>query len=158
MVSYLNKKEFKKLFPELPKKRSVISDVWGTLPKELKKADKIKCPTEASEAKAFWEWAQYHPIVKNYLFAIPNGGSRNVREAKNLKAQGVKPGISDYFLAHPAQGKHGMSIELKRANKTISRLTLEQAMWLGQCERMGYATKVAYGAQEAIKAVEEYLK
>jgi VRR-NUC domain-containing protein len=143
MVAYLNKKEFKKLFPELPK--------------ELRKPT-IKCPLESSEAKTFWEWAQYHPIAKNYLFAIPNGGSRNAIEAKNLQAQGVKKGVSDYFLAHPANGKHGMFIELKRANKAISRLTLEQAMWLGQCERIGYATKVAYGADEAIRAVEEYLK
>jgi hypothetical protein len=118
----------------------------------------FNCPLESTEAKTFWAWAQYHPIAKYCLFAIPNGGSRNVREAKNMKDQGVRKGVSDYFLAHPWNGKGGLFIELKRANKAISRLSVEQAAWLAQSERVGYATKCAYGADEAIRAVEEYLK
>lgn len=119
---------------------------------------KIKCPLESSEAKTFWQWSQYHPIAKDHLFAVPNGGTRNVREAVNMRAQGVRVGVSDYMLAHPSNGKAGLFIELKRSDKTISRLSADQAIWLARMERVGYATKVAYGAEEAIKAVEEYLK
>ncbi len=119
---------------------------------------KIKCPLESSEAKTFWAWAQYHAIAKHYLFAIPNGGSRNAREAKNMQAQGVRPGVADYFLAYPHKDKGGLWIELKRVNKAISKLSIEQAAWLAQCLRVGYSVKTAYGAEEAIRAVEEYLK
>jgi hypothetical protein len=119
---------------------------------------KIKCPTESAEAKTLWAWAQYHPIAKNHLFAIPNGGTRNIREAVNMRLQGVKAGVSDYFLAYPYKDKGGLFIELKRTNKNLCRLTEEQATWLAQCERSGYATKIAYGADEAIKAIEDYLR
>jgi hypothetical protein len=118
---------------------------------------KIKCPLESSEAKTLWEWAQYHPIAKDYLFAIPNGGTRNVREAINMRAQGVRPGVSDYFLAYPSNGKHGLWIELKRSNKTTSKLTEEQGIWLVRMEKIGYITLVAYGAEEAIKKIKDYL-
>ena len=117
-----------------------------------------KCLTEFEEAKIFWEWSQYHYIAKNYLFSIPNGGYRNKIEARNLRITGVKSGVSDYMLAYPSRNKNGLFIELKRMDKNISRLTKEQASWLDQCIRVGYAATVAYGAAEAIKAVEEYLK
>jgi hypothetical protein len=119
---------------------------------------KVKCPLESSEGKMFWEWAQYHPIAKQRLYHIPNGGSRNKIEAKNLKAQGVKSGVSDYFLSYPHNGKPGLYIELKRRDRGVCSLTEEQAQWLAASERLGYATKVVYGADEAIKAVEDYLK
>jgi len=122
------------------------------------KVIKLKCPTEATESKKLWKWAQYHDIAKHYLFAIPNGGSRNIKEAAHMKQQGVKSGVSDYMLAYPTDIYHGLWIELKRANRALSRLTEEQANWLALCERVGYATVVAYGADSAIRAIEEYLR
>lgn len=119
---------------------------------------KIKCPLESTEGKTFWEWAQYHPIAKRRLYHIPNGGSRNIIEARNLKLQGTREGVSDYFLSYPCNGKSGLYIELKRADKSLSRLTEKQGAWLAESERLGYATKVAYGALDAINAVEDYLK
>jgi hypothetical protein len=38
------------------------------------------------------------------LFAIPNGGKRNAREAGILKAEGVLPGVADLFLMYPNKG------------------------------------------------------
>lgn len=41
-------------------------------------------------------------IFKNYIiFAIPNGGSRNKIEAKNLKAEGVLAGVPDLQIIAP---------------------------------------------------------
>src|SRR3990167_7125439 len=59
-------------------------------------------------AVAFTMWWAYNnkrlgvPDVR-LLFAIPNGGLRNIRVAMNLKAEGVRAGIPDYFLAVPRQ-------------------------------------------------------
>lgn len=119
---------------------------------------KTKCPLESTEAKKFWQWSRYHPIAKLYLYAVQNGGYRNPREAKNQKDSGTRAGVSDYNLPYPHNGKHGLWIELKRADKSVSRLTEEQAAWLAAMELLGHATCVAYGADEAIKAVEEYLR
>lgn len=119
--------------------------------------NKCPCPTEFQEAKMFWQWSSYHPIAKNHLFAVPNGGSRNVLEASNLKKTGVRAGVSDYFFAYPHNGKSGLFIELKRSDKKVSKLTAQQSLWLETCERVGYSVKVAYGADDAIRSINEYL-
>ena len=53
-------------------------------------------------------------------FAVPNGGSRDVREAANLRRTGVLPGVSDLLLFRPGECPHcgtarleGFSLELK---------------------------------------------
>ncbi|HLX53230.1 MAG TPA: VRR-NUC domain-containing protein [Aquella sp.] len=115
-------------------------------------------PLESSEAKTFWAWSQYHPIARDHLLHITNEQKTSWATGKKLKAEGRRKGVSDYFLAYPYRGKGGIWIELKRQDKRVSRLTEEQASWLAQCIRVGYEAKVAYGADEAIKAVEDYLK
>ena len=52
-------------------------------------------------------------MAGHYVFAVPNGGSRNVIEAANLKAQGVMAGVSDLILLLP---KKVYFIELKNPN------------------------------------------
>ena len=49
----------------------------------------------------------------HYVFSVPNGGSRNVIEAANLKAQGVMAGVSDLILLLPHKVYF---IELKNPN------------------------------------------
>lgn len=50
----------------------------------------------------------------HYVFAVPNGGSRNLREAVNLKAQGVMAGVSDLIVLLP--NKKVYFIEIKNPN------------------------------------------
>ena len=115
-------------------------------------------PLESSEAKTFWTWAQYHPIAFDHLLHIANEKKTSWSNGKRLKGEGLRKGVSDYFLAYPYKGKGGLWIELKRNDKRVSRVTAEQAYWIEQCIRVGYDATVAYGADEAIRAVEEYLK
>jgi hypothetical protein len=116
----------------------------------------VKSISEFNESVIFVKWSKYNPIASEYLFAIPNGGSRHPSEAKNLKRQGVRKGVSDYFLPYPINGKHGLWIELKKDIKC--RATKEQADWLKKMHELGYEAKLAFSAREAIKAVEDYLK
>lgn len=48
-----------------------------------------------------------------YVFSVPNGGSRNLREARNLKMQGVTAGVSDLIILLP---KKIYFVELKNPN------------------------------------------
>lgn len=115
-------------------------------------------PLESQEAKTFVAWSKYHPIARDHLLHIVNEQKTSWATGKRIKAEGRLKGVSDYFLAYPFQGKGGLWIELKRQDKRISRPTKEQVAWIDQCLTVGYAATVAYGADEAIKAVEEYLK
>lgn len=50
------------------------------------------------QAQCFqWAWNNY-PETRRLLFAVPNGGTRDVREAQQLKASGVVPGIPDLLF------------------------------------------------------------
>ena len=49
----------------------------------------------------------------HYVFAVPNGGNRNLREAARLKQQGVTAGVSDLILLLPGRVYF---IELKNPN------------------------------------------
>lgn len=53
-------------------------------------------------------------MAGHFVFAVPNGGQRNLREAARLKAQGVLAGVSDLILLMP-NGKV-YCIELKNPN------------------------------------------
>ena len=112
---------------------------------------------EKHEQIALFKRAQFNPVTRDYMFAIPNGGSRHPIEAANLKKQGVKPGIPDIFLAYPTIKYHGLWIELKRLNPTPGILTCNQIMWLDKLKRCGYSAAVAYGWEDAWKKIIDYL-
>lgn len=112
-------------------------------------------PTERQEAIAFMDWARYSLILNEHLIHIPNEGKRSRRTGNDLKRQGLRPGVADYFLSYPAGGYHGAWIELKRQVKsTISHHQLE---FLDSKREVGYFTAVAYGANDAIYLVAKYL-
>ena len=110
--------------------------------------------TEASIQSAFFEWISLYPRIRLITFAVPNGGSRNCLEAKNLKAQGVTAGVPDIFMAVPCNGYHGLFIELKSKN---GRLSEYQKIWIDNLNDRAYKAVVCYSLDEAINAVREYL-
>jgi hypothetical protein len=65
-----------------------------------------------------WFRAQF-PQYKKCLWSVPNGGSRNMIEAVNLKRSGVLSGVPDLQLS--VNGKVYF-IELKAPNGTTSEL------------------------------------
>jgi len=110
--------------------------------------------SEAQEQIKIFNYAKYNNKLR-WLFAIPNGGSRDIREATRLKLQGVKAGVSDMFLPIPNSMFHGLFIELKvGANKT-SQL---QDEFIDYVRNNGYMAKVCYGADEAIRTIKSYLE
>lgn len=81
--------------------------------------------------------------VADYLLAIPNGGKRSgPREGMRLKAEGVKPGVSDLLLPLRRGGYAGLWLELKAPGK---KPTAEQLDWI---ERMNLARYFATWCDE----------
>jgi hypothetical protein len=115
------------------------------------------CMTEAQEQKTLIDWTLMvrgkYPVLK-LLYAIPNGGSRNIIEAANLKRQGVKSGVPDLCLPVARNGYHGLYIELKTAK---GRTSENQDAWIAELRGQGYRVEVAMGCEEAIEILRGYL-
>ena len=74
----------------------------------------------------YWRYT-CKPNQEWHLFAIPNGGSRDKVTGAKLKAEGVKAGVADLFLAWPTghtdRNIHGWWIEVKVGK---NKLTMSQ--------------------------------
>ena len=104
------------------------------------------------------QWARWnttrYPELK-WLFHVPNGGSRNKREAVKFKQMGVKAGVSDLCLPYPKGVYCGLFIEMKYGN---NRQQDTQKEFLADMAAAGHFVATCYSAEEAIKVLEEYLE
>lgn len=104
-------------------------------------------------------WALAHQqfgIPEQCLFAIPNGGNRDAITGAHLKAEGVRAGVPDLFLAVPKHPNHGMFIEMKKAKG--GRVSDRQTAIMSLMEDHGYVCTVCHGWTEARAAIERYLR
>jgi hypothetical protein len=111
--------------------------------------------TEKQEAMALWQWAMLNPICREYLIHIANERKCDPRFGKELKDQGVRKGVSDYFLPYPRKGYYGLWIELKR--RQGGNVQKEQIEWLQKMKGVGFAAYIVHGWEEAKKIIEDYL-
>jgi len=95
-----------------------------------------------------------HPHLAPLLFHIPNGGSRNPLEAKNLKRQGVKAGVPDLFLAKPSNGYCGLFIEMKYGKNKLTPLQDAYFMLLNE---NGFKCAVCYDFDSFRIIINQYL-
>jgi len=113
---------------------------------------------EHNEQVALFEWARLaegrYPELR-LLFAVPNGGARDVVTGKRLKEEGVKRGVPDVWLPVARGGYHGLVIELKAGK---GRPTPEQKEWLQALAEQGYVALVCVGFDEAKREIEGYLQ
>lgn len=85
------------------------------------------------------------------VFHPANGGTRNVREAGNLKAQGVLPGVADLVFALP-DGRMAC-IELKTPT---GRVQPSQHQFADLCAN--YSTTIPYAICRSIEEVASTLR
>lgn len=115
-------------------------------------------PTEAQEQTTLFQWAALRywlfPELR-LLHAIPNGGSRNLIEARHLKEQGVKAGVPDIFLPCARGGWHGLYIEMKR--RKGGRVSIEQKKMILALRDQGYCVEVCEGWEAARDVIMEYM-
>lgn len=117
---------------------------------------------EQSLLISWWlHWAPAHGIEINSLFAIPNAAKRSFSLAAWLKAEGLRAGVPDLFLAKPAMvpgsrllALHGLFIEMKSRH---GKVTPGQADYRELLECSGYQVSVCHGCEQAIAVIEAYL-
>lgn len=101
-----------------------------------------------------WFRMQYREYA-HLLIAIPNGGQRDVRVARKLKAEGVVAGVPDLFLAVARGQSHGLWIEMK--NGKVGRVSDAQQQQLLLLSHMGYEVAVCRTFDEFREKVQGYL-
>lgn len=115
--------------------------------------------SEAKHQSALISWwdivCKQYNLPKFALYSCPNGGSRNVIEAVNLKKGGVRAGIPDLTLCVPRNGFHGLYIEMKYGKNKPSK---EQTEVLTFLQQQDYQVAVCYDWLEAKTLIENYLK
>ena len=87
------------------------------------------------------------------VFHVPNGGSRNAREAAILKAQGVRAGVPDLCFPAARHGYNGLFVELKVGK---NKPTPQQREWLKLLNQNGYHAVAACGFDQARAVIDAY--
>ncbi|MCU4589117.1 VRR-NUC domain-containing protein [Acinetobacter ursingii] len=138
---------------------TTFKDAQRIQSKKIARSKKFnRVPTEDQEQITVMSWAHRVKFkdgrLSDYLFHIPNGGSRNIIEATKLKKMGVKAGVPDLQLLVPNGLIHGLWIELK---SKAGKLQPSQRLMIQRLEEQGYMCKVCFGADEAIQEIKKYL-
>lgn len=119
---------------------------------------------ESTHQKTLLNWSR---VVKfgdgrlhDYIIAIPNGahlaGTKLQRQRKMavMKAEGLKVGTPDLFLAIPVGEFGGLWIEMKSEKGKPSE---NQLIMIDRLSKIGYKCEICYGWVEAKEAIESYL-
>lgn len=109
--------------------------------------------TEDDEQEVVVQYCDLKHIV---VVHIPNESKRSPSNGAKLKRMGLRKGFPDLMFPTPRKGYHGLVIELKR-NRTC-KPTKEQLEWLSYLKAQRYKAELCFGADEAIKVIEEYFK
>jgi hypothetical protein len=110
--------------------------------------------SEDHEHQIVAAWLNAHGI---FWIHSPNGGSRNMIEAKKLKRMGVKAGVSDFIIFDPPPKvlmAPGAVLELKALDGRVP--TKEQQDFLFDMKARNWAWSWHRGSEAAIKWLEDY--
>ena len=111
---------------------------------------------ESEFQKACVRWFGYqYPEIESLLFAVPNGGKRDAREAARLKAEGVRAGVTDLILLVPRNGFAALCIELKTKTGKVSD---KQRKWQESARNAGNKVVTCRDIEQFVNEVNEYLK
>ena len=123
------------------------------VPNEPKKA----IASEYQECKAFWQYCQCHPMLRDHMIKNVNEGIREVWYARALLATGLRPGLPDYHYPVPNSSYHGLWLEFKRSDKRHAKKNPEQVLWIERLNKIGHYASYAYGCDDAIEILNSYL-
>ena len=115
-------------------------------------------PTEEEEQKTVISWCRLNeerwPEL-GLIYHVPNEGKRSKATAAAEKAMGLRAGVSDLCLPVRRVWHIGMYLEMKALD---GKLTKEQKEFLAAVSEQGYFACACWGADAAMKMIENYLR
>lgn len=94
---------------------------------------------------------------RGYLFtATANGIWTSKSQGSKLKRTGVKAGVPDILIFDPPPARNGavgLALEMKRASCSKSNISEKQLSYMFRLEEKNWLCVVAFGADQAIKAL-----
>jgi hypothetical protein len=107
-------------------------------------------PEHDAQVKLFAEHIDVRLVEGAVAFAIPNGGFRHKRVAKEMKDEGQKAGVLDIYILHRRQSYF---LEMKSLRGTLEP---EQKVMKARLEAAGAVCAVAKGLEAAIRQLEAW--
>lgn len=97
-----------------------------------------------------------YPKLKGRLFAVPNGGRRDIVTGVKLKAEGVIAGVSDLILLKSNRDYGALLIEMKKKDGYQSQSQKEWQKII--CENREYKYVLCRSLDDFIREVDDYLR
>lgn len=123
----------------------------------LKKGDAAGRDYEHREQSLFIKWIDWEKKIDPRLecvFAVPNGFVKSIQMASWARAEGLRSGVPDVFVAVPI-GKHsGLFLEFKSGKNDLSDTQRE---WFKRLANNGFVCCLVRSFEEAKEAVSQYL-
>ena len=93
-----------------------------------------------------WFRLQYPNLV---IFAVPNGGSRNLYEAKNMKESGTLAGVADLVIV--GNGGRVLFVEMKAGK---NKQEDSQILFQNKVEKLGHKYIICRSREQFMKEVD----
>ena len=126
--------------------------------KKMYQQKKIRKPPSDEEHQtqvACVNWFRLkYPRLRNILFAIPNGGRRDIKTGAVLKEEGVVAGVADLILLKRNKQYGALCVEMKTKSGSQSDT---QKRWQKEVEAAGNKYVVCRSLEEFMKEVKNYL-
>lgn len=100
-----------------------------------------------------WFHYQFPSLIED-LHHFANERACSIQQGRLLKRMGVRAGVSDFFLAIPSNGYHGLWIELKVGK---GKLSPAQIQFIERKISKGYMAVAVWGFDAAIEVIKSYL-
>ena len=97
-------------------------------------------------ARVKWFRLQYPNLV---IFAVPNGGSRNLYEAKNMKESGTLAGVADLVIV--GNGGRVLFVEMKAGK---NKQEDSQVLFQNKVEKLGHKYIICRSREQFMKEVD----
>lgn len=99
-------------------------------------------------------WFRYQ-YPEHIIYAIPNGGARNVIVASKMKAEGVLAGVPDLCVPIARQCYNALYIEMKNGKKGV--LSDNQKKVIEKLEESGNKVVVCRSFDDFMKEITNYI-
>lgn len=93
-----------------------------------------------------WFRLQYPNLV---IFAVPNGGSRNLYEAKNMKESGTLAGVADLVIV--GNGGRVLFVEMKAGK---NKQEDSQVLFQNKVEKLGHKYIICRSREQFMKEID----